>query len=147
MTTRRKFFGGAAALAAPLAAAAAVGADGGDDLTARPTALEETNAIRVLLHDYAQRVNAGSQRAPTANVRSITLDATAAIDIAANGTATAHAPCTVEVAMPIHGDETLVEMARQQGDGVVRHRVRGVLAGSLIKHNGTWNLERTELHV
>ena len=147
MTTRRKFFSGAAALAGPLAASAAIGADGADDLAARLTALEDANAIRVLLQDYAQRVNVGSQPAPTPNVCSITLDAAAAIDIAANGTVTARAPCTVEVVMPIHGDDTLVEMARQQGDGVVRHRARRVLAGTLVKRNGIWNLERTELHV
>jgi len=145
-TTRRTFFGGAAALAAPFAASAAVAAGGGDDLAARLAALEDTSAIRALLQDWAQRVNAGAQAGPTTNVRRVTLDADAAIAVSANGSATARVPCTVEIATPIKGDETPVAMARLQGDGVVRRSERRVLASTFVKRNGTWNLEQTELH-
>jgi hypothetical protein len=54
-------------------------------------------------------------------------------------------PCTVDTATPIDGDETLVEMARLQGDGVIRGSERRVLAGTLVKHDSNWVLEHTEL--
>ena len=141
-TTRRKFFGGAAALAAPLAATAAVASD---DLAARLAALEDLNAIRSLLQSYAQRVNAGTDAAPAANVRSVTLDSDGAIDVAANGTASARIGCTVETALPIDGRDTLVEMARLQGDGVVKRNERRVLVSAFVKHGGVWTVEHTEL--
>jgi hypothetical protein len=139
-TTRRKFFGGAAVLAAPLAAGAAAASD---DLAARLAALEDTNAIRALLRDWAQRVNAG---AAATSIRSVTFDADGTIAVAANGTATARVPCTVETTTPIGGDDTLVEMARLQGDGVVRRNEQRVLASTFVKRNGIWQLEQTELH-
>src|SRR6185503_18273959 len=94
-TTRRKFFGGAAALAAPLAAGTAVASD---DLAARLAALEDQSAIRALLLAWARDVGAGKVAAPAANVRSLALDADAAIAVGLNGTATARVSCTVETA-------------------------------------------------
>ena len=141
-TTRRRFFGGAAALAAPLATGAAVA---GDDLAARLAALEDESTIRAVLRGWAQDVSAGKLTASVANIRSLTLDSDLSVSVAANGTATARVPCIVETATPIDGDETLVEMARQQGDGVVRRSERRVLASTLVKHGGIWILERTEL--
>ena len=141
-TTRRKFFGGAAVLAAPLAATAAVASH---DLAARLAALEDLNAIRSLLQSYAQRVNAGTDAAPAANVRSVTLDSDGAIDVAANGTASARVGCTVETAMPIDGRDTLVEMARLQGDGVVKRSERRVLVSAFVKRGGIWTVEHTGL--
>jgi hypothetical protein len=135
-TTRRRFFGGAALLAAP---AAAVGA--GDDVAARLAAIEDANAIRALLHEWAR----DPSRRAAAGIGALTIDSEAAIDVAANGTATARVPCTVETATPLDGHETLVEMARLQGDGVIRRSERRVLTGTFVKHNGTWLLERTEL--
>lgn len=137
-TTRRRFFGGAALLAAP---AAAVGAVAGDDVAARLAALEDANAIRALLHDYARHSRSGA--AP--GIGALTIDSDATIDVAANGTATAHVHCTVESATPIDGNETLVEMARLQGDGVVRRSERRVLTSTFAKHDGIWLLERMEL--
>jgi len=99
-----------------------------------------------LLRAWAQRVSAGTDAAPAANIRSVTLDADGAIAIAVNGTATARVPCTVETATPIDGRETFVEMARLQGDGVVRRSAQRVLAGTFVKRNGIWKLEHTELN-
>ena len=146
--TRRSFFGGAgAALAAPLAATVVFGGElhGKTYVVGRRELLEDINAIRVLLHDYTRRVNAGSQAGPTSGVRSMILDGDTAIEVRANDTATARVPCTVEMATPIDGDETVVEMARLQGDGVIRRNERRVLAGTLVKHHGSWVLEHTEL--
>ena len=141
-TTRRRFFGSAALLAAPLAAGTAAASD---DLAARLAALEDANAIRALLQDWARGVAAGKAAAPVANIHGFTLDADVAITVAANGTATASVPCVVETATPIDGNETLVEMARLQGDGVVRRVERRVLHGSFVKRDSSWHLASTEL--
>jgi hypothetical protein len=141
-TTRRKFFGGAAMLAAPLAAGAAVASD---DVAARLAALEDANTIRAALRGWAEDVSNGKLTAPVANIRSLKLDSDSSVSVAANGTATARVPCVIETATPIDGNETLVEMARQQGDGVVRRSERRVLLGRFVKHGGIWILERTEL--
>ena len=141
-TTRRKFFGGAAALAAPLAAGTAVA---NDDLAARLAALEDEKTIRALLRDWARGVGAGQVAAPAANIHALTLDADVSITVAENGTARASAPCVIETATPIDGDETLVEMARQQGEGVVRRAERRVLHSSFVKRDGCWHIANTEL--
>ena len=141
-TTRRRFFGGAAMLAAPLAAGTAVASD---DVAARLAALEDANAIRALLRDWARGVVAGKVAAPAANIYGCTLDADVSITVAENGTATASAPCVVETATPIDGNETLVEMARLQGDGIVRRVERRVLHGSFVKRDGCWHFASTEL--
>ena len=141
-TTRRKFFGGAAMLAAPLAAGAAVASD---DLAARLAALEDANAIRALLRDWARGVVAGTAAAPTENIYGFALDADVSITVAENGTATASVACVVETATPIDGNETLVEMARLQGDGIVRRVERRVLHGSFVKRDGCWHFASTEL--
>ena len=140
--TRRSFFGSAALLAAPLAAGTALASD---DLAARLAALEDANTIRALLRDWARGVAAGKSAAPAASIYGLTLDADVSITVADNGTATASVPCVVETATPIDGNETLVEMARLQGDGVVRRAERRVLHGSFVKRDGCWHFASTEL--
>lgn len=141
-TTRRKFFGGAAVLAVPLAAGEGAA---GDDIAARLAALEDANAIRDLLRGWAHDVSTGKLTAPVAHLGNVRLDSEPAIDVAANGTATARVACIVETTTPIDGNETLVEMARLQGDGIVRRAERRVLHGSFVKRNGGWRLASTEL--
>jgi hypothetical protein len=141
-TTRRRFFGGAAALAAPLAGTTAVASD---DLAARLAALEDENTIRALLRDWARGIGDGKVAAPAANIRGLTLDADVSITVAENGTASASVPCTIATATPIGGDETLVEMARLQGDGVVKGTERRVLYGRLVKQEGAWQLASADL--
>ena len=146
--TRRVFFGHAgAALAAPHAAASAVAGErpSGEDLAARLAALEDTNAIRALLQHHAQGINAGTNAAPDTNVRTLHLDSDVAIDVVGDRTATAQVGCSVETATPIAGRDTLVEMARLQGDGVLKRNERRVLVGSLAKRRGIWQIERLEL--
>jgi hypothetical protein len=141
-TTRRSFFGSAALLAAPLTAGTAVASG---DLAARLAALEDANAIRALVRDWARGVVAGVAAAPAANVYGLTLDDDVSITVADDGTATASVPCVVETATPIDGNETLVEMARLQGDGVVRRAERRVLHGSFVKRDRSWHIASTEL--
>ena len=141
-TTRRRFFGGAVALATPLAAAAAVARD---DLAARLAALEDANAIRALLWRHVRSINARAGVAPEAHLRSVALDADVTIDIATDGTATVQVLCTVETATPIAGGGTLVDMARLQGDGVLKRTERRLLHGRLVKQQGVWQLGSAEL--
>ena len=142
--TRRRFFTQATLLlAAPMTALAAEGR--GADIAARLAALEDANAIRELLHRHAQRVNDGTEAPPSLEIRRLALDSDVAIEVAADGTATARAPCMVTTATPIESCGTLVEMARLQGDGIVTRTERRVLHGRLVKRNGVWEFESAEL--
>jgi len=82
--------------------------------------------------------------APEANVRAITLDSDVTIDVVGDGTAKAVVGCNVETATPIDSKDTLVEMARLQGDGVLKRNERRILVGSLVKHRGIWLIEQLE---
>ncbi|HET7608141.1 MAG TPA: hypothetical protein VFL84_05655 [Gammaproteobacteria bacterium] len=141
-TTRRRFFGGAVVLATPLAASAAVTRD---DIAARLAALEDASSIRALLRRHVLSINRRAGAAPETHVRSVALDDEATVDVASDGTAAAQVLCTVQTAKPIAGDGTLVEMARLQGDGVVKRSERRVLFGRFVKRNGVWALESAEL--
>ncbi|HVJ29210.1 MAG TPA: hypothetical protein VNA66_02795, partial [Gammaproteobacteria bacterium] len=133
--TRRSFFGHAgAALAAPLAAVASPAPSAGDDLAARLATLEDSNAIRALLTALLvdpKRLGLG------ASVRSLAADRDEAIAIAPDDSATVRLACTVETGTPIENCGTLVEMARLQGDGVLKRSERGVLTGTFVKREGT----------
>jgi hypothetical protein len=122
-SSRRAFIGTAgAALSAPL---------GGLGASAR-RAPDGVDAIRTLLHEHATRLGA-------------TPDAFGAherIDLAADGrTATATLTCIAATEDVIGPDCPLVEMARQQGGGVLRRTDRGSLEFSLTKRNGRWTIE------
>jgi hypothetical protein len=142
--TRRWFFAKAGAtLAAPLAATAAFAGerDGAGYLAGRRSAFEDVDAIRALL----AALLADPARLGLDAGANIAADRDDAITIATDGAATARVPCTVETATPIESCGTLVEMARLQGDGVVRRSERRVLASTFVKRNGIWHIEHTEL--
>ncbi len=163
ISTRRRFFGHAgAALSAPLAIAATLAAEGQAenpvDLAARVAALEDANAIRALQQRYLRLVNSGahdevgtlfadpSTALVAHSVRSLSADRFGELDVIevalAEGTATARLQCIVEVAIAIGPSCTLVEMARLQGEGVVKKSERRVLESSYVKQRGVWKLER-----
>jgi hypothetical protein len=52
--------------------------------------------------------------------------------------------CTVDTATPIDGRETLIEVARLQGDGVIKGSERRLLRSSFVKHEGRWQLSSAE---
>jgi hypothetical protein len=158
--TRRSFFGHAgAALAAPLAATAAFGGEhhGAAYVLGRRDALEDVNAIRVLQLTFARLVGSGrgeaiatlfADAAPATlgeHVRSLVIDGDDAIAFSTDGTATARVRCTVTTATPIADGGTLVEMARLQGDGVVKRSERRVLVSELVKRDGFWRFVNVEL--
>lgn len=165
VATRRRFFGHAgAALSAPLAVATTLAAAGGeahpDDLTARVAALEDANAIRDLQQTYVRLVNAGAhadvaklfadsaKARVAADVRRIVVDRFGEHDAVAiapeGGTATARLQCVVETATAIEPSCTLVDMARLQGDGVVKRSARRWLETSYVKRGGVWQLTRAD---
>jgi hypothetical protein len=138
-TRRRFFFGaGAAALAAPVAFATSVEAGAPvqadvEALAAQLAALEDANAIRSLQREHARRL--GAREAGDI-----------AIEIAADRrTATARTPCVVPVESPIEAPGcTLVDMARAQGEGVLRRDERRVLEQTFVRREGVWQSERTQ---
>ncbi len=157
--TRRNFFGRAsAALVAPLAVTQAFAAEPAGDLSARVMELEDVNAIRALQRTYARLVNADARGELAAlfadpktalvepDVRTITgdgFDERDVVELGSDGTATACLHCTVEVATAIGPTCTLVEMARMQGDGVLRRIEQRRLEGSYVKIDGVWKIART----
>jgi hypothetical protein len=162
ISTRRRFFLQAgAAVSVPLAASVAHAAEGGvgdSAVKARLAALEDVNAIRELQQAYARLVNSGAR----AEIPKLFADPSAAvvddsvrglsaygfgehdiIDVAADRrTATARIHCTVQTETAIGPSCTLVEMAREQGEGVLRRAEKLVLASTYVKVGGTWKIER-----
>jgi hypothetical protein len=158
-TRRAFFFGAGAALAAPVAATAALGArgEGLSHPAALAAALDDSNAIRVLLarfmrlksarrHAELRQLFADPARAHIdPDVRRLAADEDANVALTADGTATAHVVCTVETTTPIESCGTLVEMARAQGEGFVVRSERRVLRGTFVKRTGVWKISTMEL--
>jgi len=164
-STRRLFFWQAgAALSAPLAVATAqasarsVGGDG--RLQARLAAFEDVDAIRGLHQTYARLVNAGAHgeiatlfaepesTQTDETIRTLLGHAFGAHDVIEvapdRKTATARIHCTVETETAIESSCTLVEMARQQGEGLLRHSERRVLESAYVKRDGVWKIARSQ---
>ena len=167
VSTRRSFIRTAGtALSAPLAVAAAntpVSAVGdADPMASRLGMLEDANAIRALNQAFARHVNAGADEAIAGlfsdaaearidpAIRSIMADGFGeqdAIDIAPDRqTATGVIHCTVETETAIGPSCPLVEMARQQGGGVIRRSETGVFEQAYVKRDGVWKILRSTYH-
>ena len=160
MSTRRLFFSKAgAALSAPLAVAtASASREDSEALEMRLAMLEEIDAIRELHQTYARLINAQAHKEIVAlfadptraqidtSIRNVSSDHFAqqdVIDVATDHkTATARIHCRVQVETPIGPSCPLVEMARQQGDGVVRRAEKRVLESDYVKRGGVWKIER-----
>ena len=161
-STRRSFIQTAgAALSVPLAATAATVPAGaavdGDSLKARLAYLEDLDAIRALNQEYARHVNAGAHDvigSLFANPSDARVDPDVrgmapggfgeqdVIDVAPDRqTATGHLHCTVQVETAIGPSCPLVEMARQQGGGVVRRTEHRVLENAYVRRDGVWKIE------
>jgi hypothetical protein len=71
----------------------------------------------------------------------------ATIEVSADGaTASATLPCVVETETAIEGaGDTLIEMARAQGEGVLRRTERAVLETTCVKPGGTWKIVAARL--
>jgi len=161
VSTRRSFFWKAGAtLSAPLALttarASGSSAEGTGALETRLANLEEVNAIRELHQNYASHINAREHEAivrlfaaPSeaqidASIRNLSADDFGehdVIEVAADrNTATAHFHCTVQTETAIEPSCPLVEMARQQGEGVIRASEKRVLEVTYVKESGAWKI-------
>jgi hypothetical protein len=130
-SSRRRFIGATSlALSAPLAGLGASVA--GAAATSDPLP-DHVGEIRALMHGHAKRLSASPDGFGS-------LDR---IDVGADGrTATATLHCLVEAETAIGPDCPIVDMARQQGGGVVRHIEHGVFDAVLSKRDGAWTIER-----
>jgi hypothetical protein len=160
ISTRRRFFlQASAALSVPLAASALHAAKPDDgNANARLAALEDEKAIRELQQAYARLVNSGAPEkarrlfmSPSdakidASVRTLSMDGFGehdAIEIAPDRTsATARTCCAVQTEAAIGPNCTLVDMARQQGEGVLRRSEKRTLVVACVKVDGAWKIER-----
>jgi SnoaL-like domain len=164
VATRRRFFLRAgAALSAPLAVSTSLasnsGADGVEVLQARLAALEDVDAIRELQRTFASLVNARAhdeiaklyadpaKARIDENVRGLSADDFGERDVVelepGGNAAAAQFHCVVRTETPIGPTCTLVEMARQQGDGVIRRSERSILEVRYVKRQGLWKIERS----
>jgi len=141
------------ALSAPLAAAAAVAPVRaevpGDSLAEQLARLEDVNAVRALNQAFARQVNAGDAEAlgldpSIRNVSAQEFGERDVIEIAPDRqTATSVMHCAVDIETLIGPSCPLVEMARQQGGGVVRRSETGVFTHAYARRGGIWTLERS----
>ena len=119
---------------------------------------EDVNAIRTLQQTYARLVNSGARDEArklfadpataevASSIRSLSADGFGehdAIEIAPDRkTATARTHCTVQTETAIGPNCTLVEMAREQGEGVLRRTDKRVLASAYVNQGEVWKIER-----
>ena len=158
-STRRSFIAIAgAAVAAPVAAAAATlpGRMEPDPLKMRLARLEDLNEIRGLNQAYFQRLAAGAHEemaalfadpgsaAPDDDVRGLSpadFGERDVIDVAEDReSATARVHVTVHTEIALEPDCTLVEMARAQGEGVIRSSAFAVLEHRYVRRDGVWKI-------
>ena len=162
-TTRRCFLKSGAIVAAPLAAVAApaVAKAAGDGSAARLARLEDERAIEALNRDFLRRFNReGLERtaelfadgkAPgiTGEMNRLSLDPAAEpelFELSKDGS-TAHMRqvCLVESDHPLEGEETLVQMARLQGNSASRARSGKTLVANYRKQGERWTITKLEL--
>ena len=153
-STRRSFIRKTGvALSAPLAAAAAVvpvRVDARGDSPADQLArLQDVNAIRALNQAFARQVNAGDAETLgiDASIRDVKADDFGERDLIEvapdRQTATSRIHCTVQIETLIGPSCPLVEMAREQGGGVVRRSESVIFENVYVRHDGVWTIERS----
>lgn len=145
----------AAAAAAPIAVASVAAAET-DDTALRLRRLEDEKAVRALQQAYLTHVNAGAhgeaaklfadpavaRTDPTLRSLAPMPDASDAIEIAADGqAAVAKVRCLAATETPIEGRGTLLDMARAQGEGVIRRSEPRLLELAAVRREGGWRIE------
>ena len=130
-----RFIGAAGiALSAPLAG---LGAEVVEAATGTRPSPDDVDAVRALMHEHATQLNA----------RPDGFGSTERIDIAADGrSATAALPCVMETETAIGPECPLVDMARQQGGGVLKRIESVVVEGTCVKRAGVWKIQRASYH-
>lgn len=161
-TSRRSFLKSGALVAAPVAAigvpVAALAADGSK---AALTRLQDERAIDMLNRDFLRAFNQSGAKG-TANlfagrkapkiaegINRLSMDMAEvpkSFAIAADGTsAAARFECTVEMTEALEGQETIVQMARLQGNGAGTHSARKTLSAQYAKSGDDWLIANVEV--
>ena len=160
--TRRSFIAVAgAALSAPVAAAAGSGSwlppsAGSETLEARLARLEDVNEIRALNQALARHITAGEYKELAAlvadSIAIMTEPGVCGIEVDHYGerdvieiapdrqTGKARLHVTLHTETEIGPDCTLVEMARQQGRGVISGSASAVLETTYARRDGVWKI-------
>ncbi|GAA0281721.1 hypothetical protein GCM10009127_23820 [Alteraurantiacibacter aestuarii] len=161
-TTRRSFLKSGALVAAPVAAvafpAAALAGDGSKAALAR---LQDERAIEALNRDFLRAFNQGGAQgtadlfanrgAPriAKGISRLSMDlaeAPGSFAIAEDGiSAAASYDCHVEVTEELEGHETIVQMARMQGNSAVLQSERRTLSAHYSKRDDGWMITDIEL--
>ena len=159
--TRRRFFLNAGAiLSAPLAVGVSQAASNeAEDSKLRLARLEASNAIREVNQAFARHLNDGDSdalRQLFTNPAGAEVDASVRwlqpsgfgeqdrIEVAADGqSARATIRCVVQSEKEIGPNCTLVDMARQQGEGVLRQTAQRVLENEYRRQDGVWKIEKS----
>jgi len=108
--------------------------------------LEDVNALRALNQAFAQQVNAGTAHTlgidpAIGNLVTADFGERDVIDVALDRqTATGVMHCTVTIETAIGPSCTLVEMAREQGGGVVRRTEAGIFEIAYERRDGVWTI-------
>ncbi len=161
-STRRAFIRKTgAALSVPLAAATATVSASSDRFSwsAIRAQLDAIKAIQALNDAWARHLNAGSAEALATlfadpsnasidpSIRGVTPDGFYAgeyIRLHEDGeTATEVLRCVVQIESAIGPDCPLLDMARQQGGGVVTCSEKGFFDQAYVKRDGVWKIERS----
>ena len=121
----------------------------GDSLAEQLARLEDVNAIRALNQAFARQVNAG-------DAASLGIDPSIGCVIASEfgerdvvellpdrQAATGVMYCTVQIETSIGPSCPLVEMAREQGGGVLRRTEAGVFENVYVRRGGMWTIQRS----
>ena len=153
-STRRSFIQTTgAALSLPLTAVAATvpaaAADDGDPLAARLARLEDLEAIRALNQAFTRQVSAGQAEALGIDpgIRIVAAHEFGERDVIellpGQQTATCRLHCAVQIETVIGPSCPLVEMAREQGGGVVTRSEIAVFENACVKRDGVWTIQRS----
>ena len=129
----------------------------GESLEARLARLQDEHAIRALHQEYARHVNSGSREALVSlfaepadahidpEVRAVAphgLGEHDRIEIAPDRqTATSSIEVSLNAGTAIAPDCTVVQMAREQGGGVVERTDNGVFENTYVKRDGVWKIQ------
>lgn len=107
---------------------------------------DDAAAIRKLYQDYAARLAGGAAEGPSPVQLRLLNDPAQppdAIAISADGrSATARFHCLAQVAAPFTGNDTLVQMARLQGQYKATWWESGVYSLECVKTGGAWKIQR-----
>lgn len=160
-TTRRSFLKSGALVATPIAAVAVPAAVFAEDGSkARLARLEDERAIEALNRDFLRRFNKGGA-AQTAElfargdapelpgaITRLTIvddDAPGELELADDGATASHRfACMAETESVLEGNETIVQMARFQGNYAVRTEKSRMLSAKYVRLPNGWAIEKID---